>query len=82
MRATIIGGTSFIGPHVVRSLAARGIAVTVYHRGVHNVALPDTVREVTDPRAQCLELCARKRRAKRSRLHFVSSQAHFSRRVS
>ena len=33
MRVLIIGGTSFIGPHVVRALAACGHNVTVFHRG-------------------------------------------------
>src|SRR5947209_3785233 len=33
MRIVVIGGTRFIGPHVVRSLA--GHAVTVFHRGMN-----------------------------------------------
>ncbi len=33
MRVLIIGGTGFIGPHVVQSLAERGAEVTVFHRG-------------------------------------------------
>ena len=45
MRVLIIGGTSFIGPHVVRSLIAGGHGVTVFHRGRTNSAfLPDVDR--------------------------------------
>src|SRR5207245_7204628 len=33
MRFVVIGGTRFMGPHVVRSLAAAGHDVTVLHRG-------------------------------------------------
>jgi nucleoside-diphosphate-sugar epimerase len=33
MHIIVIGGTHFMGPHVVRSLAARGHEVTVFHRG-------------------------------------------------
>ena len=35
MKIVIIGGTRFMGPHVVRSLKARGHDVTVFHRGVN-----------------------------------------------
>lgn len=51
MRVFVIGGTGFIGPYVVRALAARGDNVTVFHRGVHNVALPDGVREIRSDQA-------------------------------
>src|SRR5712692_6856166 len=33
MRIVVIGGTRFMGPHVVRGLAERGHQVTVFHRG-------------------------------------------------
>ncbi len=46
MRVLIIGGTSFIGPYVVRSLVSRGHEVTVFHRGEHEVELPSVVRHV------------------------------------
>lgn len=46
MRVLIIGGTAFIGPHVVRSLAAGGHEVTIFHRGEHEPELPESVRHV------------------------------------
>ncbi len=42
----MIGGTRFIGAHVVRQLADRGHAVTVYHRGLHEADLPADVRHL------------------------------------
>lgn len=46
MRVLIIGGTSFIGPHVVRSLVSDGHEVTIFHRGEHEPELPGSVRHV------------------------------------
>jgi nucleoside-diphosphate-sugar epimerase len=46
MRVLIIGGTSFIGPHVVRSLASHGHEVTIFHRGEHEAELPSGVRHI------------------------------------
>ena len=51
MRVLILGGTHFIGPFVVRELDKLGAAVTVYHRGVHEPALPSAVRHVHHPSA-------------------------------
>lgn len=45
MRILVIGGTSFIGPPVVRRLVERGDEVTVFHRGATEAGLPpDTGR--------------------------------------
>jgi nucleoside-diphosphate-sugar epimerase len=46
MRVLIIGGTGFIGPHVVRALDALGHDITVYHRGTTVADLPPRVRQV------------------------------------
>jgi nucleoside-diphosphate-sugar epimerase len=46
MRVLIIGGTAFIGPHVVRSLVSGGHEVTIFHRGEHEAELPRGVRHV------------------------------------
>lgn len=47
----VIGGTNFIGPDVVHALVARGEQVTVLHRGVHEIELPDEVVHVHDDRS-------------------------------
>lgn len=49
MRVLIIGGTGFIGQHVVRQLARDNHAVAVFHRGRTSVALPGNVCEILDP---------------------------------
>jgi nucleoside-diphosphate-sugar epimerase len=46
MQVLVIGGTRFIGAHVVRQLADAGHSVTVYHRGRHEAELPSSVRHV------------------------------------
>jgi nucleoside-diphosphate-sugar epimerase len=51
MRVLVIGGTNFIGPHVVAALDRLGAEITVYHRGIHEPALPPAVRHVHSPRA-------------------------------
>lgn len=51
MRILILGGTSFIGPWVVRSLVDAGHTVTVFHRGSTTATLPDGVRHILGNRA-------------------------------
>ena len=51
VRVLILGGTNFIGPHVVAALHRSGAEVTVYHRGIHEVPLPASVRHIHSPRA-------------------------------
>lgn len=46
MRVLIIGGTTFIGPQVVRSLVSNGHEVTIFHRGEHEPELPSSVHHV------------------------------------
>lgn len=51
MRVLVIGGTKFIGPHVMRELVSRGHEVTVFHRGKSETSLPEDVRHVRSPLA-------------------------------
>jgi NAD(P)-dependent dehydrogenase (short-subunit alcohol dehydrogenase family) len=51
MRVLVLGGTNFIGPHVVRLLHGQGHEVTVYHRGIHEPELPSAVRHIHSPGA-------------------------------
>lgn len=51
MRVLIIGGTHFIGPHVVSALHRFGHEITLYHRGHHEPDLPEAVRHIHSPRA-------------------------------
>ena len=55
MRALILGGTSFIGPHVVAELAARRHDVAVFHRGQTAARLPAGTVEIAGDRRQLAE---------------------------
>jgi len=46
MRVLIIGGTNFIGPHVVRRLVEESCEVTLFHRGQTTADLPPVVSHV------------------------------------
>lgn len=46
MKIFVIGGTGFIGTHVVRRLASDGHDVTVFHRGQTNAELPSGVQSI------------------------------------
>src|SRR5262245_22357280 len=50
MRVLVIGGTRFIGPRLVRRLAAAGHEVAVFPRGQTNAVLPPAVRSVLGDR--------------------------------
>lgn len=45
MRALIMGGTGFIGAHIVCQMVSQEHIVAVYHRGQTQTPLPDGVRE-------------------------------------
>jgi len=50
MHILVIGGTNFMGPHVVRSLSDQGHEVTVFHRGQTRTDLPPGVKEILGER--------------------------------
>lgn len=50
MRMLVIGGSGFIGPHVVRALVERGHEVAVFHRGKAAVSFPSDVRTIVGDR--------------------------------
>lgn len=50
-RILVIGGTNFIGPSVVHQLAQGGHEVAVFHRGEHEVDLPESVHHIHADRA-------------------------------
>lgn len=48
MRVLVIGGTGFIGAHIVRQIASQGHTLLLYHRGLTNAVLPETVEHFID----------------------------------
>jgi 2'-hydroxyisoflavone reductase len=50
MELLVLGGTGFIGPHLVRYAAARGHRVTIFTRGRHQADLPNGVEHLTGDR--------------------------------
>jgi nucleoside-diphosphate-sugar epimerase len=53
MRILVIGGTRFMGPHIIRNLCAAGHEVSVFHRGQTRAELPGGVKEILGNR-DCL----------------------------
>ena len=51
VRVLFIGGTGFIGAHIVRQIARHDHAVAVYHRGLTQAVLPELVQHITDSRS-------------------------------
>ena len=50
MKLLILGGTGFIGPHLVRDAVARGHGVTIFTRGRRNADLPSSVERLVGDR--------------------------------
>src|SRR5262245_34002558 len=62
MRMLVIGGTGFVGSHVVRALAAASHEVAVFHRGETATQLSDSVSQIRGDRTR-LQDYARELRA-------------------
>jgi nucleoside-diphosphate-sugar epimerase len=59
VNVVVLGGTRFIGPHVVRLLAERGHRVTIVHRGQTEAELPQAVRHAHVPFVRLAEAIER-----------------------
>jgi 2'-hydroxyisoflavone reductase len=60
MRILVIGGTVFVGRHLVAEALARGHRVTLFHRGLENLGLfPDAERVLGDRRHDLARLSGR-----------------------
>jgi len=49
MRVLVIGGTGFIGQHIVQQFARAGHSVAIFHRGNQQATLPENVEKILDP---------------------------------
>jgi nucleoside-diphosphate-sugar epimerase len=52
MRVTVLGGTGFLGPEVVRQLVQAGCDVAIFHRGGSEAQLPASVRHIHGDRRE------------------------------
>ena len=57
----VLGGTGFIGPHLVRHAVARGHRVTIFTRGRHDAELPERVTRLQGDRSGQLDALKGKR---------------------
>ncbi|MBX3072649.1 NAD-dependent epimerase/dehydratase family protein [Candidatus Obscuribacterales bacterium] len=62
MRVLLLGGTGFIGSHVVKQMAAKGHEVTVVHRGRSNTTMPEGVQSLLFDRRDLSEYAAQIRK--------------------
>jgi 2'-hydroxyisoflavone reductase len=52
----VIGGSNFLGPHVIDALVGRGHRVTTFNRGRNPVRVPDAVERIVGDRAVDIDL--------------------------
>ena len=53
MKILILGGTIFLGKHIVNSALRQGHEVTMFNRGIHNPDIfPDIEKLTEDPLTQ------------------------------
>ena len=52
MKILVIGGTGFIGPHVIRALVAGGHEVAVFHRSACAIELPPGIQDILGDRRE------------------------------
>ena len=57
----VLGGTGFIGPHLVRHAVSRGHHITIFTRGRHDADLPDNVARLIGDRNGQLDALKGKR---------------------
>jgi nucleoside-diphosphate-sugar epimerase len=62
MRILVIGGTAFIGPHVVTRLRAMHHTVALFHRGQTEAALPRDVTHIHGERHRLADFVGEFRR--------------------
>lgn len=55
LKVLVLGGTGFIGPHIVRRLVERGHTVSIFTRGRRDAELPATVERLVGDRNGKLE---------------------------
>lgn len=56
MRLLILGGTMFLGPHLIDAAAARGHSVTIFHRGKHALDDRPAVERIAGDRKVAADL--------------------------
>src|SRR5580658_3188668 len=61
MNVLVLGGTRFVGRHIVERLAQTGHLVTRFHRGRTAAVLPDGVQDCLGDRDESLDAVAHRR---------------------
>jgi hypothetical protein len=61
LRLLVLGGTGFIGPHLVRHAVSRGHHVSIFSRGRHDADLPASVERLIGDRNGQLQVLEGKR---------------------